>query len=189
MGGTDPVNMSYPDYFRIIQRKKPMYSPMRISGFQSNLAERLNKECIEYTDDEILDVYEKIKEDIENNILVMKILSIPYLAHDSSICTITEDGKITFYKMEERFSRVKHDLSFDCILELLSQENHNYFDKDYYFITFFRRIYLFHRKDKRTKLKTFLMMNLVIESEMHHLYHAYCGFYNSGFENAICFLY
>lgn len=65
MGGTDPVNMSYPDYFRVIQRKKSVYSPMRISGFQSNLAERLNKECIEYTESEILDVYEKIKEDIE----------------------------------------------------------------------------------------------------------------------------
>ena len=66
MGGTDAVNMSYPDYFRIIQRKQPVYSPMRISSFQSNLAERLNKECIEYTEDEILNAYEKIKEDIEN---------------------------------------------------------------------------------------------------------------------------
>jgi ADP-heptose:LPS heptosyltransferase len=66
MGGTDPVNMSYPDYFRIIQRKKAVYSPMRLSGLQSNLAERLNKECIEYIDDEILDAYEKIKEDIES---------------------------------------------------------------------------------------------------------------------------
>ena len=67
MGGTNAINMSYPDYFRVIQRKKAVYSPMRISGFQSNLAERLNKECIEYTESEILDVYEKIKEDIENN--------------------------------------------------------------------------------------------------------------------------
>lgn len=66
MGGTDAINVSYPDYFRIIQRKKPIYSPMRISGLQSNLVERLNKECIEYTDDEILDIYEKIKEDIES---------------------------------------------------------------------------------------------------------------------------
>ena len=65
MGGTDPVNMSYPDYFRVIQRKQPVYSPMRISSFQSNLAERLNKECIEYTESETLDVYEKIKEDIK----------------------------------------------------------------------------------------------------------------------------
>lgn len=65
MGGTDATNMSYPDYFRIIQRKKAVYSPMRISGFQSNLAERLNKECIEYSDDEILDIYEQIKKDIQ----------------------------------------------------------------------------------------------------------------------------
>ena len=64
MGGTDAVNMSYPDYFRIIQRKKPAYSPMRISNLQSNLAERLNKECIEYTDEEIFDIYEQIKKDI-----------------------------------------------------------------------------------------------------------------------------
>jgi site-specific DNA-adenine methylase len=42
---------------------------MRISGLQSNLAERLNKECIEYTDDEILNVYKKIKEDIEKTTL------------------------------------------------------------------------------------------------------------------------
>jgi hypothetical protein len=66
MGGTDAINMSYPDHFRVVQRKKPIYSPMRISGLQSNLVERLNKECIDYTDDEILDVYEKIKEDIKS---------------------------------------------------------------------------------------------------------------------------
>lgn len=66
MGGTNVTNMSYPDYFRIIQRKKSKYSPMRISGLQSNLAERLNKECIEYTDDEILDIYEQIKDDLKN---------------------------------------------------------------------------------------------------------------------------
>jgi len=38
---------------------------MRISSFQSNLAERLNKECIEYSEDEILDAYKQIKEDME----------------------------------------------------------------------------------------------------------------------------
>jgi ADP-heptose:LPS heptosyltransferase len=66
MGGTNPINMSYPDYFRIIQRKEAVYSPMRISGLQSNLSERLNKECIEYTDEEIFDIYEKIKDDLNN---------------------------------------------------------------------------------------------------------------------------
>jgi len=64
MGGTDAVNMSYPDYFRVVQRKKPFYSPMRISGLQSDIASRLNEECIEYTDDEILNIYENIKEDL-----------------------------------------------------------------------------------------------------------------------------
>jgi len=73
MGGTDAINMSYPDYFRIIQRRKPVYSPMRVSMLQSNLAERLNKECIEYTDDEILDIYDQIKGDmkeiLKNNVI------------------------------------------------------------------------------------------------------------------------
>ena len=66
MCGTNPTNMSYPDYFRIIQRKEAVYSPMRISGLQSNLAERLNKECIEYTDDEILEICENVKNDLKN---------------------------------------------------------------------------------------------------------------------------
>jgi len=66
MGGTDKVNMSYPDYFRTIQRKKPLYSPMRVSMTQSNFAERLNKDCMNYTEEEILDIYEKIKCDLNN---------------------------------------------------------------------------------------------------------------------------
>lgn len=65
MGGTDEVNMSYPDYFRTIQRKKPVYSPMRVSMTQSNFAERLNEDCMNYTEEEILDIYEKIKSDLE----------------------------------------------------------------------------------------------------------------------------
>jgi len=55
----------------------------------------------------------------------MKILSIPILAHDTSIC-ILENGIITSYKMEERFSRQKHDFNFNCILNNI---NHNHFDK------------------------------------------------------------
>lgn len=47
---------------------------------------------------------------------MMNILSIPPLAHDTSLC-ILENGKITYYKMEERFSRNKHDLSFENILK------------------------------------------------------------------------
>ena len=115
----------------------------------------------------------------------MKILSIPTLAHDASIC-ILENGIITFYKMEERYSRKKHDLSFDCILELLSQENHKHFDK-IIISSHFLDDYTYSIEKIKNKIKDFSYDELIIESEIHHLYHAYCGFYNSGFENAICF--
>ena len=52
----------------------------------------------------------------------MKILTIPRLVHDASIC-ILEDGAITSYKMEERFSRKKHDSDYDYVLENLKDDN------------------------------------------------------------------
>jgi carbamoyltransferase len=112
----------------------------------------------------------------------MKILTIPLLAHDSSIC-ILEDDKITSYQMEERFSRNKHDLNFDCILNNL---------KD----TFFNKVIITHHflenftyslEKLKEKLSKISYQELVIEKERHHLYHAYSGFYNSGFDEAICF--
>jgi len=115
----------------------------------------------------------------------MKILSIPTLAHDASIC-ILENGIITFYKMEERYSRKKHDLRFDCILELLSQENHKHFDK-IIISSHFLDDYTYSIEKIKNKIKNLSYGELIIESEIHHLYHAYCGFYNSGYEEAICF--
>jgi carbamoyltransferase len=115
----------------------------------------------------------------------MKILSIPPLAHDASIC-ILDNGVITFYKMEERFSRVKHDLNFSCILEILIQENHKYFDK-VIISSHFLEDYTYSIEKIKDKIKNLSYNELIIENERHHLYHAYCGFYNSGFENAICF--
>jgi|7_EtaG_2_1085326.scaffolds.fasta_scaffold13369_2 hypothetical protein len=65
MGGTDVVNMSYPDYFRIVKRKTPHYTPLRISQLQSDLANRLNHECMEYTEDEISDICDNIINDVD----------------------------------------------------------------------------------------------------------------------------
>ena len=115
----------------------------------------------------------------------MKILSIPTLVHDTSIC-ILENDIITSYKMEERYSRVKHDLSFDCILEILSQENHKHFDK-IVISSHFLDDCIYSIEKIKNKIKNLSYDELIIENERHHLYHAYCGFYNSGFENAICF--
>jgi len=115
----------------------------------------------------------------------MKILSIPTLAHDSSI-TIIEDGKIVFYRMEERFSRKKHDLGFDFILDTLSQKNHTYFDK-VIISSHFLKEYTYPIEKIKEKIKKFSWGDLVVEKGRHHLYHAYSGFYNSGFDEAICF--
>lgn len=66
MGGTKAVNVTYPDHFKIVKRKEAVYAPMRISRLQSEMAERINSECIEYTDEEITQICEEIKEDIES---------------------------------------------------------------------------------------------------------------------------
>ena len=111
----------------------------------------------------------------------MKILTIPLLAHDASIC-ILEYGAITSYQMEERFSRNKHDLNFDKILDNLKD---NHFDK--IIITqHFLENYTYPLKKVKEKIQNFSYDDLIIESERHHLYHAYSGFYNSGFDEAIC---
>jgi carbamoyltransferase len=115
----------------------------------------------------------------------MKILSIPTLAHDASIC-ILENGQITSYKMEERFSRKKHDLSFDCILDLLLQENHSQFD-EIIITKHFLDNYTYSIETIKEKIKSFTYQELIFDEYNHHLYHAYCGFYNSGFDEAICF--
>lgn len=112
----------------------------------------------------------------------MKILTIPLLAHDASIC-ILEDGAISSYKMEERFSRDKHDLNFDKILDNLKD---NHFDK--IIITqHFLENYTYSLEKVKEKIKNLSYDYLIVESERHHLYHAYSGFYNSGFNEAICF--
>jgi len=112
----------------------------------------------------------------------MKILTIPLLAHDASIC-ILKDGAISSYKMEERFSRDKHDKNYDKILDNLKD---NHFDK--IIITqHFLENHTYSLEKVKEKIQNLLYNDLIIESERHHLYHAYSGFYNSGFDEAICF--
>ena len=112
----------------------------------------------------------------------MKILSIPLLAHDASIC-ILEDSVITSYQMEERFSRNKHDLNFDCILDNLKD---TFFDK-VIIAQHFDGNFTYSLEKVKEKLSKISYQELIIEKERHHLYHVYSGVYNSGFDEAICF--
>ena len=65
IAGTHKTNTTYDD-FHIIERDVPFYpDSMRISGFHSHLASRLNEPRINFTQEEIEKAYQEIIENIE----------------------------------------------------------------------------------------------------------------------------
>lgn len=71
LGSTFAINVSYPEYFNIIQ-KQPLdikYSPIRIAeGLDGDLANRYNDTCMDFTEKETKEVIEKIRVDIKKKI-------------------------------------------------------------------------------------------------------------------------
>ena len=69
IGSTYAINTSYPKYFNIIERDvDKKYSPIRISGLEGHLADRINEATVEFTDEEIGKMYENIVKDIEKKV-------------------------------------------------------------------------------------------------------------------------
>jgi len=69
LGSTFAINTSYPDYFNIIEKDVPKkYSPIRLSQLEGNLADRVNEATVEFTDEEINDIYSNILKDIEKKV-------------------------------------------------------------------------------------------------------------------------
>jgi hypothetical protein len=69
IGSTFAINTTYPNHFNIIERDTPkVYSPIRISGLESHLADRANEATVEFTDDEINKMYADIVKDIEKKV-------------------------------------------------------------------------------------------------------------------------
>jgi ADP-heptose:LPS heptosyltransferase len=65
-GSTFPINTSYPDYFQVLEKEGiKKYSPIRISGLDSVLADRLNEKLMEFEEKEIKEIYDTIVSDIE----------------------------------------------------------------------------------------------------------------------------
>ena len=65
-GSTFPVNTSYPDYFNIIENKShKKYSPIRLTGLDTMLANRLNESCMKFSDKELTEIFNNITIDIE----------------------------------------------------------------------------------------------------------------------------
>lgn len=68
-GSTFPINTSYPDYFQIIEKpgfKK--YSPIRLVGLDSMLANRLNDKLMDFEEKEVAEIFQKIVADIEKKV-------------------------------------------------------------------------------------------------------------------------
>ena len=70
LGSTYAENISYPDYFQIIENENvaKTYSPIRAVGFDSHLADRLNDKCMEFDDDQINKIYSQITKDIKEKV-------------------------------------------------------------------------------------------------------------------------
>jgi hypothetical protein len=69
MGSTFAINTTYPDFFNIVERDvQKKYSPIRISGLESHLADRVNEATVEFTDEEVNAMYANIVKDIEKKV-------------------------------------------------------------------------------------------------------------------------
>lgn len=69
IGSTFAVNTSYPNYFNIIEKTTvKKYSPIRITGLDSILANRLNESSMSFTEQELNDIYNNIVIDIEKKV-------------------------------------------------------------------------------------------------------------------------
>lgn len=69
IGSTFPINTTYPGYFNIIEKTgAKKYSPIRITGLDSMLANRINEDTMKYSEKEINDIYNNIVSDIEKKV-------------------------------------------------------------------------------------------------------------------------
>jgi len=71
IGSTFAINTTYPDHFQIYEKSgQKKYSPIRICGLDSHLADRLNDRCTDFDEKEIDQIFSMIVEDIEQNVKV-----------------------------------------------------------------------------------------------------------------------
>lgn len=68
-GSTYPINTSYPDYFNIIDRcNRRKYSPIRLTGLDVSLTNRLNEATMSFSEKELIEVFNSIVTDIEKKV-------------------------------------------------------------------------------------------------------------------------
>jgi ADP-heptose:LPS heptosyltransferase len=69
IGSTFPINTSYPDYFQIIEKEGVRkYSPIRLTGLDTMLANRINEKLMDFEEKEIGEIFKKICDDIDRKV-------------------------------------------------------------------------------------------------------------------------
>jgi ADP-heptose:LPS heptosyltransferase len=70
MGSTFAKNVTYPDWFTIIEKEDTVkkYSPIRICGLDNHLADRYNDKLMDFSDKEIDEIFMSIVKDIEKKV-------------------------------------------------------------------------------------------------------------------------
>jgi len=115
------------------------------------------------------------------------VLAISFAAHDGSI-TLLKDGKVELFIKEERISRDKHDsrFPFNCLQTV--KEYTRKLDKILVANQTSNKLLnlQFHLEKLRIVEHAPLAIDATEVSDQHHLFHAACGFYTSGFDEAIC---
>lgn len=113
----------------------------------------------------------------------MRILSF-FIGHDAS-ATILENGRVSFYLSAERITRKKHCDRIIHVLKYLHKHGHRKFD-----VVLVNLYRLDDRKFeeplKKLFKEEFQIKRIEFDYERHHIYHAYSGFCNSKFKDALC---
>lgn len=66
-GSTFPQNTSYTDWFQIIEKPgTKKYSPIRIAGLDSQLADRFNDSCMDFDHEQLNQIYQQIVNHIQS---------------------------------------------------------------------------------------------------------------------------
>lgn len=113
----------------------------------------------------------------------MRILSF-FIGHDAS-ATILENGRVSFYLSAERITRKKHCDRIIHVLKYLHKHGHTKFDV--VLVSLYRLDdRKFEEPLKKLFKEEFQIKRIEFDYERHHIYHAYSGFYNSKFKDALC---
>lgn len=70
LGSTFAINTTYSDWFNVIEKDgvPKKYSPIRICSLDAHLADRINDTCMDFTDEEIQQIFTAIVNDIEKKV-------------------------------------------------------------------------------------------------------------------------